>query len=77
MVLVTVDQEFKARGEHSEILQKCGAEVIVFLKDPKGLESQQLEIETQLRNWIIKLSKYVYGYRVWEQHSEGRLVLTS
>lgn len=74
-VLITCDDDFRARTPRTRALADSGLEVIVFTYQLLLLSAQIATITARLPAWQAKLSQLPYDTRVWLQYRTGALRL--
>lgn len=71
-VLVTIDEDFRARWVRSGALERHGVEVICFDRDIIGLQEQHRRVTVHLPAWQQELTAHPYAHRVWLQTTRQR-----
>ena len=66
-VLITLDDDFKARRARAWTMAGEGAEVILFEFELAGVQQPHAEITRLLPVWERALGRYEYGPRLWRQ----------
>lgn len=74
-VIVTCDDDFRGRARRTSALTQCGAEVIVFAYQIRGLQNQIDTVARCVTSWQKRLAVLPYEGRVWIQNRKGRLRL--
>jgi hypothetical protein len=72
LVLITFDNDFRAKWVRLGVLAKCGVEVIVLPQVP-GLDGQLLKIAQGFPHWLTTLGKQPYSYRVWSHNRRSSI----
>jgi hypothetical protein len=72
LVLITFDDDFRAKWVRLGVLAKCGVEVIV-LPQMAGIDGQLLKVAQCYQNWLRVLGNHPYSYRVWSHDRRSRI----
>lgn len=72
-VLITCDNDFRAKWVRSGLLASLGVETIVFGWQPRGAKEQHRLITGFYDKWTDQLKHHTAGHRVWLQPKRGRL----
>ena len=72
-VLVTCDDDYRGRTARTRALANLGLEVIVFVYELSGLETQVDTIRRRIPQWQQHLAGVPYGPRVWLEYRRGSL----